>query len=110
MKVLAIGLLALSLSAVSVQAANVAQSLCEYVQADDKKRMRSFLKTNKLKIRRVFDGVQCNGENLLVFADRQGSVMTGTLIISKSPKKTVSKVLPKLTNDELIIAARDRVE
>ena len=51
-----------------VQAANIAQSVCEYVAADDKKRMRSFLKTNKLKIRNIFSGIQCNGQNLLEFA------------------------------------------
>ena len=45
--------------------ANVAQALCEYVAVDDKKRLRSFLKTNKLKIRSIFKGVQCNNMNLL---------------------------------------------
>jgi hypothetical protein len=32
------------------QASNIAQSICEYIAADDKKRMRSFLKTNKLRV------------------------------------------------------------
>ena len=51
-------------SAPKAQAADIAQSVCEYVAADDKKRMRSFLKTNKLKIRNIFSGIQCNGKNL----------------------------------------------
>jgi hypothetical protein len=71
------------------QAADIATSLCEYVATDDKKRMRSFLKTNKLKIRRVFNGIQCNGKNLLEFASTSGSVKTGSLMISKLPKKVV---------------------
>ena len=69
----------------TAQAANIAQSLCEYVAADDKKRMRSFLKSNKLKIRSVFKGIQCNGQNLLEFAAASGSINTGSLMISKLP-------------------------
>ena len=56
------------ISAPKAQAADIAQSVCEYVAADDKKRMRSFLKSNKLKIRNIFSGIQCNGKNLLEFA------------------------------------------
>jgi len=93
------------------QAANIAQSICEYVAADDKKRMRSFLKTNKLKIRRIFDGIQCNGKNLLEFASTSGSVDTGSLIIRKLPKKVVSANLAALQtgSQPLIDAANARV-
>jgi len=92
-------------------AANIAQSLCEYVAADDKKRMRSFLKTNKLKIRRIFEGIQCNGKNLLEFASVSGSVKTGSLMISKLPKKVVSANLASLQtgSQPLIDAANARV-
>ncbi len=95
----------------SAQAANVAQSICEYVAADDKKRMRSFLKTNKLKIRRIFDGIQCNGKNLLEFAAASGAVKTGSLMISKLPKKVVSANLATLQtgSQPLIDAANARV-
>jgi hypothetical protein len=92
------------------QAANIAQSICEYVAADDKKRMRSFLKTNKIKIRSVFSGIQCNGKNLLEFAATAGSVKTGSMIISKLPKKTVSANLAVINGSQpLIDAANKRV-
>jgi len=93
------------------QATNVAQSMCEYVAADDKKRMRSFLKTNKLKIRSVFKGIQCNGKNLLVFAADNGSVKTGSLMISKLPKRIVSANLALLQtgSQPLLEAANKRV-
>lgn len=93
------------------QAANIAQSICEYVAADDKKRMRSFLKTNKLKIRRIFEGIQCNGKNLLEFASTKGSVKTGSLMISKLPKNVVSANLAMLQtgSQPLIDAANARV-
>jgi hypothetical protein len=92
-------------------AADIATSLCEYVATDDKKRMRSFLKTNKLKIRRIFGGIKCNGKNLLEFAAVSGSVKTGSLMISKLPKKIVSANLPLLQagSQPLIDAANARV-
>lgn len=98
-------------SAPKAEASNIAQSLCEYVAADDKKRMRSFLRTNKIKIRRVFDGIQCNGKNLLVFASDRGSVETGSMIVSKLPKKVVSDNLANIQNGSqpLIDAANERV-
>ena len=93
------------------QATNIAQSICEYVAADDKRRMRSFLKTNKLKIRRIFDGIQCNGLNLLEFASARGSLETGSLMISKLPKKVVNANLASLQtgSQPLIDAANARV-
>jgi hypothetical protein len=93
------------------QATNIAQSICEYVAADDKKRMRSFLKMNKLKIRRIFDGIECNGQNLLEFASTSGSVETGSLMISKLPKSVVSANLALLQTGSkpLIDVANERV-
>ena len=93
------------------QAANIAQSVCEYVAADDKKRMRSFLKSNKLKIRSIFDGIQCNGKNLLEFASARGSVETGSLMIKKLSKKIVAANLSLIQtgSQPLIDAANARV-
>ena len=93
------------------QAASIAQSICEYVAADDKKRMRAFLKLNKIKIRRIFDDIQCNGKNLLEFASVRGSVKTGSLIILKLPKKVVTANLASLQTgpQSLIDAANVRV-
>lgn len=104
----AIVLLNVSFSPVA-SASNIAQSLCEYVSADDKKRLRSFLKTNKLKIRKVFDGIQCNGQNLLSFASDHNSVKTGTLMINKLPKAKVEKVLASINSPELNAAAQKRI-
>ncbi|WP_448211220.1 DUF3718 domain-containing protein [Colwellia sp. MEBiC06753] len=90
---------------------NIAQSVCEYVAADDKKRMRSFLKSNKLKIRGIFDSIQCNGKNLLEFAAAQNSVETGELMIKKLSKSVVSANLASLQtgSQPLADAANARV-
>lgn len=95
----------------TANAANIAQNLCEYVAADDKKRLRSFLKTNKLKIRNVFKGVKCNGQNLLEFAATSGALKAGYLIIAKLPKKDVTKNMEFLTSKspELSAEAQKRV-
>jgi len=100
-----------AVSAPKAQAANIAQTICEYVAADDKKRMRKFLKSNKLKIRSIFKGIQCNGQNLLAFAAAKDSVKTGSLMISKLPKKVVSANLAMLQtgSQPLIDAANKRV-
>jgi hypothetical protein len=98
-------------SAPKAQASNIAQSICQYVAADDKIRMRTFLKTNRLKIRSIFKGIECNGQNLLAFASSQGSVETGSLMISKLPKNVVSDNLTILQagSQPLIDAANERV-
>ena len=100
---------ATSMTTTPVKAADVGQTVCEYVAADDKARLRSYLKSNKLKIRNIFDGLACNGSNLLAFADSQNAVNTGSLIIAKLPKKVVSANLAAITSAELSAAANKRV-
>lgn len=103
-----VALLSFSVAPVS-NATSFAQSMCEYVSVDDKKRLRSFLKSNKLKIRNVFDGVQCNGQNLLAFASDKNAVKTGTLMINKLPKKVVAKNLTTISSAALVEVANKRV-
>jgi hypothetical protein len=91
------------------QATNIAQSLCEYVQVDNKSKLRSFLKSNKLKIRNVFSGVSCNGKNLLAFASENNAVKTGSLMIGKLPKATVKTHLASISLAELAAIAEKRV-
>lgn len=91
------------------QAQNVAKSLCEYVSADDKSRFRSFLKTNKLKIRNIFDNVKCNGQNLVAFASTSNAIDTGTLMLGKLPKSKVEDLLATITSPALTVAANKRI-
>lgn len=90
-------------------AADVAQTMCDYIAADDKPRLRSYLKTNKLKIRFLFNGVQCNGMNLVAFASSQNANETGALMISKLPKQTVADIMTSITSAELASLAEKRV-
>ena len=99
------------ISVPQASATNIARSICEYVAADDKRRMRSFLRTNQLKIRSIFSDIKCNGSNLLVFAAAQGSIETGTLMISKLPKRVVQKNLELIQSgpQPLIDKANERI-
>ncbi|MBO9491910.1 DUF3718 domain-containing protein [Endozoicomonas sp. G2_1] len=106
---LTFALLSVSTIAPAAQAADSAQAICEYVAVDDKKRLRTYLKSNKLKIRSIFDGVKCNGQNLLAFAASRSAVKTGTLMINKLPKKKVESLLSTITADELTTAAQKRI-
>lgn len=96
-------------TAPKASAADIAQTMCDYVAADDKQRLRSFLKTNKLKIRSVFKGVQCNGMNLVAFASSQNANATGELMISKLPKQIVADIMTSITSVELASIAEKRV-
>ena len=73
------------------KADNLSLRVCEYVAANDKNRLRSFMKQNKLKIRKVFKQIKCNGQNLLVFAASNKALETGEYLIGKVPAKEVKK-------------------
>lgn len=93
----------------TVQASSVAQTICGYVSVDDKSRLRSFLKEHRLKIRKIFDGIQCNGKNLVEFADSKSAFKTGSLMIGKLPKKKVKNIMATINSDELSSVANKRV-
>lgn len=102
-------LLATSFSFTSTaQASDIAGSVCEYVSADDKKRLRNFLKSNKIKIRNIYDGVMCNGSSLLTFASASNSIKTGKFIIKKLPKDMVATSIPSISSPELLAIAQKR--
>ena len=90
----------------SVQADNLSLRICEYVQANDKSRLRAFLKQNKLKIRNVYDGLACNKDNLLIFAAKANSLEVGEFIISKLPAKKVKVEIDNLAKHSLHLSEK----
>lgn len=87
----------------------VAQNLCKYVSEDDNVRLRSYLRMNGLKLRNVFDGIQCNGNNLLNHADQNQSLATGTIIIKRLPKHKVVSILDSLQSNDFVTIAQQRI-
>lgn len=96
----------------SAQADETALRICEYIAANDKSRLRSFLKQRKLKVRSIFDSVQCNGDNMLVFAAKQKALDTGEFLIGKSPAKTVKANFDAIATHSAHLAeeAKERIE
>jgi len=92
--------------------ANLSLTICEYIAVNDKRRLRSFLKSNKLKIRKIFKGIRCNGMNLLIFAGKAKAVETGEMIIGKLSKKIIKKNIDELggLSAPLAAAAKKRIE
>ena len=89
---------------------NAAQNICEYVAADDKRRLRSFLKAQRIKLRSVFGDITCNGKDILLFAASNNADKVGEMIIKKLPKKVLRTLLDELTSasPNLGALAKDR--
>ena len=79
--------------------------ICEYISVNDNKRLRKFLKQNKLKIRKVFKNIQCNNQNLLEFAANSNSLDVGEYLIGKVSKKMVSENLAAISAKSAHLAA-----
>jgi len=68
----------------------LALSICEYIAADDKNRLRSKLKSSRVKIRNIYDSIQCNGNNLLRHAVASNAVNAGEYIVKNLSKSSLS--------------------
>jgi len=90
-----------------VAEANDSMSLriCEYVQANDKQRLRKYLKQQKVKLRSLFGKLQCNGDNLLVFAAKSQALDIGDYIIGKLPAKKVAAEIEKIAEHSAHLAS-----
>ncbi len=95
----------------SGHSANLAKNICEYVAVDDKGRLRKLLKSNRLKLRTVFNDTRCDSYNILIFAAQKNAITIGKLLIKKLPKSVVESELIVLTDisPELAEAAKARI-
>lgn len=81
-------IVASSISVSSTATANqdqLAANICNYVQADDKNRLRKKLKESRVKLRNIYNGVSCNGDSLLRTALKSGSNKVGTFVAKRLP-------------------------
>ncbi|MDX3775053.1 DUF3718 domain-containing protein [Chromatiaceae bacterium AAb-1] len=68
----------------------LAASMCDYVAADDKNRLRKVLSDYRLRLRNIYDGVVCNGENLIRHAFKSNAADVGEFIVKQLPAAAVS--------------------
>lgn len=79
-----LGLISLPSNANNVEAA--LSGICENVVSDNKTRFRKKLKESNIKLRDVYQGITCGGENLVRFAMKSGSQSTGVFIVKRLPQ------------------------
>ncbi len=86
--------------------------ICEYISINDKKRLRKILKTNKVKVRAIFDTIGCNDQNILEFAATSNALDVGEYLIGKLPVKTVKANLDAVTKSSAHLAkvANERIK
>lgn len=59
--------------------------ICENVATDNKSRFRKKLKEAGVKLRNIYDGISCGGENLVRYAMSKNAQGTGTFIVKRLP-------------------------
>jgi len=72
----------------------LAESLCGYIEADSKSRLRKVLKENKLRVRNIFDAISCDGQDMLRFAVSSEANKVGGFILSKLPVTSLTATGP----------------
>ncbi|ASJ97811.1 MULTISPECIES: DUF3718 domain-containing protein [Shewanella] len=65
-------------------------NICNYVQADDKNRLRKKLKEARVKLRNVYEGVACEGDSLLRFAMKSGANDVGEFMAKRLSTEDLS--------------------
>ena len=66
----------------------LATSLCEYTKANDRNEIRKRLKKSRVKLRNVYDAIECNGQKLYQFAEANNA----TDVMAYYKKKVKSKI------------------
>jgi hypothetical protein len=59
--------------------------ICENVATDNKSRFRKKLKEAGIKLRNIYDGISCGGENLVRYAMTKNAQGVGTFIVGRLP-------------------------
>lgn len=91
MKTLLVPVITLLLSAPSLADEQLFSSICGYVKDDNRNQLRKTLTDNKLNVRKIFDSLKCDNDNLLQFAVRNDAYESGTFIIKQMPAKTLAE-------------------
>lgn len=68
----------------------LAASMCDYVAADDKNRLRKVLSDYRLRLRNIYDDVVCNGESLIRHAFKSNANDVGEFIVKQLPGSSVA--------------------
>lgn len=65
-------------------------SMCDYVAANDKNRLRKVLSDRRLRLRSVYSGVYCDGNSLIRFAFINKADDVGEFMVKQLPASDVA--------------------
>lgn len=68
----------------------LAASLCNYTADNNKNQLRKTLAENRIRLRNVYDGVFCNGENLIRHAIKSNAADAAGFIVNQLPASQFS--------------------
>ncbi|MDP2714494.1 DUF3718 domain-containing protein [Rheinheimera sp.] len=68
----------------------LAASMCDYVAADDKNRLRKVLSDYRLRLRNIYDGVICNGQSLIRHSFTSNAADVGEFIAKQLPGSAIA--------------------
>ena len=74
-----------------IQADEVATSICRSVASDNKSRLRDQLRSNRLKLKRIYKGFTCNGASLLRYAMSNNADTVGPYMVTRLSKTILLK-------------------
>ena len=85
--------------------------ICQYVKLNHKARLKSFLRSQHIKVKEIFDSLKCNNKNLLVFAAEQQSVNAGTYLLGRVSSKKVAATFNDIAkfSPQLAKLAKERI-
>ncbi|MGJ8691344.1 MAG: DUF3718 domain-containing protein [Thalassotalea sp.] len=88
------------------------ERICQYVKLNHKSRLKSYLRSQEIKIRQVYDSLKCNNKNLLVFAAEQNALSAGSYLLGRVSSKQVAATVEDIAkfSPELAQAAKARLQ
>ena len=54
--------------------------ICEAIQDDNTTKLRFAIRDSKIRVKALQEGLRCNGEDMLTFADRHNATQSGDLL------------------------------
>ncbi len=91
------------------------QTLCASIKDNDRNMLRKTLDSGKLRIRTIFEGLKCNGQDMVEFALENKSTDVAIMIIKQLPKQIITegKYIEKaqsIGSSELLDTIKSRTE
>jgi hypothetical protein len=66
-------------------------SICNFVAADDKNRLRKKLRSSKVKLHNIYDEARCSGLTLLQFSMTKKSNNVGVYVVKRLPSSKLRR-------------------